>query len=461
MNIKAQMNNDLDILLKDVRLLYEAEIDLALDRLKKLLSKLDNPHHYLPPIIHVAGTNGKGSTIAFMHSILKSIGKSCHVYTSPHLVSWCERIVINNKEVKIEKLIETLKTVVQVNNQASITIFEAFTAAAFVLFKSYTADFLLLEVGLGGEFDATNVVEQPQVSVITPISLDHQDFLGNSLSEIAHAKTGIIKPNCPVVIAPQSDIAMEVLQKKAIELNAPCFRAGYEWYLDERKLKYQDKIYQLPENMGLLGNHQYINAATAIVTLLVSDVKLSSQNIEDGLHQATWAGRLQPISLPTSKHEVWLDGAHNPAGAQAISSTLSTWRNEKPLYAIIAMKKDKDAKKFLKIIAPYMNQIIFTTCNQTDNFYDPETLFTIFNKLLTNLPTSSSGLTRGSNLDSRLRGNDSRNDTGVITWNFRWNGAIVSSWRDAIEQLQSNKRGRVLITGSLYLVGEVLSSYKT
>jgi dihydrofolate synthase/folylpolyglutamate synthase len=405
------MKETLSDLLDQLYSFYFQEIDLNLDRLINLLDKLGNPHKSLPPTLHVAGTNGKGSTIAFCRSILEEAGYRVHAYTSPHLVRFNERIRLNGKLIDDDLLCKTLKDIIQVNDSNPITFFEATTAAAFVLFSKIPADVLLLETGLGGRLDATNVIESSLMSIITPISLDHQEFLGNTLPKIAFEKSGIIKPNCPVVISKQTPEVIEVLKREAILKGSPYYIFDKDWDLD---------ILAPYPPPNLKGDHQLMNAATALKALSLC-FNLKPEAISKGLQSAEWAGRLQ--CLAEGAHEIWIDGAHNSGGAEALAQELKKWESDKPIIGILGMKKRKDARQFIKTLGPYFQEVFFiplTENNKTGKSYSPDDLLMIAEK-------------------EGISANKARN------------------YQDALAQTQKKyPQSRTLVTGSLFLVGEVL-----
>ena len=345
--------------------LHPRLIDLKLDRMLRLLAALDNPHHKLPPTIHVAGTNGKGSTIAFMRAMLEAKGLRVHVYTSPHLVNFHERMRIGqtNGGVLVHEnlLADALLRCEQANQGQAITIFEMITTAAFLLFSEHPADVLLLEVGLGGRFDATNVIETPLVSVITPISIDHTDFLGSTIVEIAGEKAGIIKHGVPVVLAKQNDPETEpVIEKTASRLQAPllCFGQDYHVHEENGRLLYQDEngLLDLPLPR-MAGEHQKINAGTAIAGLRAAGFgRGETYFFEQGIATASWPARLQNLAggllakcLPDNS-ELWLDGGHNRDGARVLADALATLnhRHARPLVLIAGLLSSKDSQGFLE-----------------------------------------------------------------------------------------------------------------
>ncbi len=310
-------------LLEQATYLHPKAIDLSLGRCRDLLRKLNNPHRRIPPTFHVAGTNGKGSTIAFAKQILEDNGYAVHVYTSPHLVRFNERIQIANwrslfasDDAYDQLLADTLAEILQVNAGAPATQFEIITCLAFLLFSRYPADYVLLETGLGGQYDATNVIENPIMTAITSISFDHTEYLGSEIADIAFAKAGIIKRNVPVMI-PHIDyvhifppVARHIIRDVAKGLNAPVLRAA-----TRRNF----------ENLGLLGDHQKLNATVALCMIYATDIVLT-QPIEPSLQRTRWAGRLQKVMYAGTP--LWLDSAHNEEGAMALAKALKDITHE-------------------------------------------------------------------------------------------------------------------------------------
>ena len=342
--------------------LHPRKIDLSLGRIERLLESLGHPERRLPPVIHVAGTNGKGSTVAFMRAVLEAAGKSVHVYTSPHLVRFHERMRLGapgrGRLVGEEQLVEALTRCERVNAGAEITFFEITTAAAYVLFSEHPADVLLLEVGLGGRVDTTNVVEHPRVSVITPISMDHVDFLGDTLAKIAAEKAGIIKHGVPVVSASQEDEVRAVLEAHAARARSEIIFGGQDFGTrDERgRLVFEDGqgLLDLPLPR-LSGRHQIQNAGTAIAALRIFDPSLPIKAYERGMVTVEWPARLQRLTrgalfdLAPAGADLWLDGGHNPAGGRALAEALADLeeRHDQPLILICGMLTTKDSASFL------------------------------------------------------------------------------------------------------------------
>lgn len=356
--------------------LHPKSIDLALERIELLLSRLGNPHLSLPPVIHVAGTNGKGSVIAFLQACLEAGGKRVHVYTSPHLHRFHERIVVAGRQIDDAALTEALLTCERANEGAPITFFEITTAAAFHVFAATQADAVLLETGLGGRFDATNVVPKPALAVITPVGLDHQDFLGNDLEAIAREKAGILKPGVPCVLGPQEDSVRRVIKREAEVLGVPLIIHGQEFSAHEEhgRLVYQDEsgLLDLPLPR-LAGRHQIANAGTAIACLrALPGLAPGDEALAQGMRQVRWPGRLERLrNSPLSDMavrvfgnedtvEVWYDGAHNPLGARALAEAMADIeeRAPMPLILILGMLRNKDIDGFLAAFTGLARRVI-------------------------------------------------------------------------------------------------------
>ena len=348
-----------DHLMERFLALHPKLIDLSLGRLNRLLGALGDPQSRLPPVIHVAGTNGKGSTIAFMRAILEAAGLSVHVYTSPHLVRFHERIRLGAPDggrlVTENILVDAFERCEKANAGEAITVFEMTTAAAFVLFSEHPADVLLLEVGLGGEFDATNVIEPPLVSVVTPVSMDHSEYLGDTLTKIATAKAGIFKRGVPAIIAQQEHPEAEVeLERRASRAGAKIIASGqqFQTYAENGRLIFQDEdgLLDLPLPR-LLGRHQYSNAGTAIAALRAAGFSsLPIEAFEQGIANASWPARLQRIStgnlvrLIPNESELWLDGGHNPDGGKVLASAMREFDQRLPRPLVINRRADYKSK---------------------------------------------------------------------------------------------------------------------
>ena len=328
--------------------LHPKVIDLSLGRIRRLLGDIGHPERALPPVIHVAGTNGKGSTVAFLRAIAKAGGLSAHAGISPHLVSFHERIVLNDSPISEPDLITLLSEIGTANGNRDITFFEITQAAAFLAFSRTPADLLFLETGLGGRFDASNVIDRPAVTAITPIGLDHQAFLGKTIEKIAFEKAGIMKPGVPCVVAPQEKAAMEVLETRAKELDVALHKVA---------------PVSAETPLGLFGAHQRINAALAHAAIeLVPGITLSASQLAHGLAQAHWPARLQRLSRGplvetlALNSELWLDGAHNPAAAAVLADTLDSFTDCKPVYLVLGMLDNRDPEPFLRPLAPHITE---------------------------------------------------------------------------------------------------------
>ncbi len=351
---------------------YPKAIDPNLDRTLRLLHDLGDPHLSIPPVIHVGGTNGKGSTLAYLRAITEAAGLTCHNMTSPHLVHFNERIVIAGQNITNTDFITLIEEVEEINNGQETTSFEIITAAGFLAFARAKADLTLLEVGMGGRFDATNVIPAPLASIITVISRDHTKFLGDTLDKIAFEKAGIIKDNTPCIIGPQIRAGlvagvMDVFEDVAAEHHAPLYRHGIEWSYDilpERFIVHtENNAFEFPRP-NLLGDHQIGNAATAAMTLLTIQNKLPVplSAYDTGITHAKWPGRLQrltqgPLVGMIPPHiELWIDGGHNDSGGMVLRDQIKTWTAEdgKPAHVILGMLNTKNPKEFADFILPHV-----------------------------------------------------------------------------------------------------------
>jgi dihydrofolate synthase / folylpolyglutamate synthase len=374
----TDMKQSSDVVLQRLLTAHSRKIDLSLGRLERLLAQLGNPHFRLPPVIHVGGTNGKGSTIAFMRAILESAGLAVHVHTSPHLVRFHERIRLGRKGapgelVGEEDLVEALERCERVNASANseISFFEITIAATFLLFAQHPADVTLLEVGLGGRGDATNVVRTPVATLIAPIGLDHQEWLGSTLAEIAREKAGIFKPGAPAIIAPQDYPEAETVLRREGERSASKLilgRRDFHAREENGRLVFEDEegLLDLPLPR-LPGRHQQVNAATAIATLRTAKLAaLGAANFEHGLGSAEWPARLQRLSrgrivgLAPSGAELWLDGGHNPDGGRVLAMAMGDleYQSPRPLVMIAAMLSTKDTLGFLRPFQGLVSEIL-------------------------------------------------------------------------------------------------------
>ena len=351
-----------DVLLERLSHLHPKVIDLSLERIERLLARLGHPERSLPPVIHVAGTNGKGSTVAYLRAIAEAARLRVHAYTSPHLVRFHERIRLAGALIGEEALSALLDECERANGEAPITFFEVTTAAAFLAFARTPADLLLLEVGLGGRLDATNVIAAPALSIITPISIDHVQFLGETLTAIAGEKAGILKPGVSCVVGPQLPEAAAAIETRARAVGAPLLRHGTEWHVEETDdgfvYRGQARRIELPRPV-LPGAHQIANAgmAVAAVDALAGRFAIGDGAIRTGLRTAEWPARLQRLArgplvelLPRG-WELWLDGGHNQAAGEALAEMARGWR-DRPLHLVVGMINTKDVAGFLRPLAP-------------------------------------------------------------------------------------------------------------
>ncbi|KQT83981.1 folylpolyglutamate synthase/dihydrofolate synthase family protein [Aurantimonas sp. Leaf443] len=370
---------------------HDKGIDLSLDRVRRLLAVLGDPQNRLPPVIHVAGTNGKGSVTAFCRAILEAGGTSVHVHTSPHLVNWHERYRLGRKGgpgqlVDDAELAEAVETVSRANDGQPITVFEILTAVTFLLFSRHPAEAAVLEVGLGGRFDATNVIQRPAVSVITSVSLDHQSYLGDRVELIAAEKGGIIKKGTPLVIGQQSEpVVLEVLTAMADRVGAPvmAYGEGFFAYEERGRLVYQDEAGLLDLPLPRLpGRHQMVNAATAIAALRHAGFAPSDRAIEAGIAQAEWPARLQRITsgplarIVTPGAELWLDGGHNPGAGAAIAETIADMEDkvQRPLFLIVGMLRTKDPIGFFEAFSGMARHVFTVPVDASDAGFEPDDL---------------------------------------------------------------------------------------
>jgi len=418
--------------------LHPKRIDLSLDRVQRLLGRLDHPERRLPPVIHVAGTNGKGSTVAFMRAMLEASGRSVHVYTSPHLVRFNERFRLGapgtGRLVSDAALAEVLEECERANGDESITVFEIETAAAFLLFSRHPADVTLLEVGLGGRLDATNVIERPLACVITPVSMDHVEFLGDTIEKIAGEKAAILKRDVPAAIAPQGAAVLAVIERQAARVHAPLRISGEQWSVHREggRLVYQDDdgLLDLPLPK-LYGRHQLDNAGTAIATLRASGLALPLAAFETGIVKAEWPARMQLLTqgrlkaLAPRDSELWLDGGHNVEGGRAIAAALGDLeeRVPRPLVLIVGMLSTKDSAGFLRNFAGIARRVIAVPIPHQDKSVPTEALVE---------------MARGVGIPAE--GCDDL-ETALV----------------AVGRLGLEPAPRILIAGSLYLAGEVLA----
>lgn len=356
------MTQGSDAILERMMALHPKIIDLTLDRMWRLLGALGNPQDALPPVIHIAGTNGKGSTQAMIRAGLEAAGHKAHAYTSPHLVRFHERVRLAGELITEAALTACLDECYDANGGEPITYFEITTAAALLAFSRTPADFTLLEVGLGGRLDATNVIPEPRLTVITPVDLDHQQFLGETLAEIAGEKAGIIKRGVPCVVGPQQEAAMDVIEEQAARLGAPVLAHGQQWHAATERdgMMFQDErgLLDLPLP-NLPGPHQIMNAGAALASLRALGIEDAA--CEAAVTRAEWPARMQRLTsgalvdlVPDC--EVWLDGGHNPAAGAAIAATLDRLP-KRPTQIICGMLRTKDAAGFLQHLISHAQQL--------------------------------------------------------------------------------------------------------
>jgi dihydrofolate synthase/folylpolyglutamate synthase len=345
-----------DAVLDRLMRLHPKVIDLVLDRVHRLLAVLDHPEERLPPVIHVAGTNGKGSTLAMIRGGLEAAGDVCHAYTSPHLARFHERIRVAGDLIGEDALADLLAECEATNGGAAITYFEITTCAALLAFARTRADWTLLEVGLGGRLDATNVIAAPALTLITPVDMDHQSFLGDTLPEIAGEKAGILKPGVPCIVGPQHEAALEVIEYRAARLGAPLQVHGQHWHVHEERgrLIFEDEtgLMDLPPPR-LIGRHQVENAGIAVAALRALG---RDGGAAAAMRDADWPARLQrlrsgPLVDAAAPAELWLDGGHNPAAGAALAEALGRLP-QRPLHLVCGMLNTKDVAGYLRPLAP-------------------------------------------------------------------------------------------------------------
>lgn len=426
-----------DTLLESLKRLHPQSIDLSLGRIERLLAKLGNPQDRLPPVVHVAGTNGKGSTQAFLRAIAEGLGKGVHVYTSPHLVNFHERVVLagphGGRPIDEDFLVDCLTRAEDANDGELITLFEITTAAAFLAFAEEPADLLLLETGLGGRLDATNVVKKPLLTAITPVSIDHVSFLGETMAEIAGEKAGILKPGVPCVVGKQERQAFETIERRAAEVGAPLYVSGRDFDAFEQhgRLIFQteERLLDLPLPR-LAGRHQIDNAGMSIAEAsIVFGEALTERALEYGLTHAQWPARMERLpvgalhALVGEGTEIWLDGGHNAAGGQVTAHALAELdeRLARPVHLIWGMMETKDAHAFIAPFKGLVERVYTVPIPEEPNAFGSAALAEI----------------------AKAEGFD------VVA---------AESVQASLLQSQATVKGpaRILICGSLYLAGHVL-----
>ncbi len=377
---------------KKLQELHPKKINLSLERINKLLEKLENPQKEINNIIHIAGTNGKGSVLAILKSFIKSSGYTVNTYSSPHLINFNERINLNGKNISNKLLKRLLDICEKKNNKKPITFFEITTAVAFLAFKEKPADFTILETGLGGRLDATNVIKNPIITIINEISIDHTNYLGSNIKKIASEKVGIIKKNTPVILGNQIKDAYKIITNKANTLNAKTFFYKKDWSIKLNKKKnciIFSKNKKAKENFplpNLEGEHQIINAGIALKTidLINEKFKFKKESLKKGLKNVNWPGRLQKININKNlfnkinfnKWEIWFDGGHNKSASKALSTTLKNW-NIKKLYLIFGMLNSKNPTDFLNNFKNITNKLITVTVKGDSPYYSNKKLYEI------------------------------------------------------------------------------------
>ena len=424
-----------DAILTRLLSLHPKIIDLSLDRMHSILGRLGNPQERLPPVIHVAGTNGKGSTVAYLRAMLKAAGLRVHCYTSPHLVKFHERIRVAGELISEPDLTALLEECETANGNAPITFFEITTAAAFLAFSRTPADYLILEVGMGGRLDATNVVDRPKLSVITAIDYDHQQYLGVTLTLIAREKAGILKRKVPAIIGVQPDEARAEIERVAERAAAPLQIANQDWQCFEQhgRLVFQDEggLLDLPLP-HLQGRHQVDNAGNAIAAIrALADGRIADHHIAEGLKSVIWPARMQRLgpgalwTLVPADAELWLDGGHNPSAARALAQAFSDLndRHSRPLVLIWGMLNTKDTGSFIGAFSGIAHRAVTLTIPEEENAVAAETL---------------AQAARGKGLAAET----------------------AASLEDALRQASlTTPAPRILICGSLYLAGRVLAAH--
>jgi len=426
---KMILEQETNTVLDRLQELHPKKIDLSLGRIQNLMARLGSPQNTLPPVIHIAGTNGKGSTIAFLRAILEAAGLRVHTYTSPHLVTFMERITLAGEVISKDNLNQVLTECEKANAGKPITFFEITTAAAFLAFASVPADVVILETGLGGRLDATNIIKKPALTAITPIGMDHMQFLGNSLSKIASEKAAIQKHDVPSVVASQQEITQKVLLTQAREVGTDIFLYGRDWHVtintDGFVYSSSKRYLKLPKP-SLYGAHQFINAGCAIACLeKLNMFHITEKSMRHGLKQTMWPGRLERLkegrlvaSLPND-WELWLDGGHNADAGKALGLTLSDW-NEKPTHLIVGMLETKQIHDFLAPLVPRTESMHMIEIPD-----EPKT-------------------TKAPYLASAARALGARTTSS---------GNVLNAISDIIAK--EKKPSRILICGSLYLLGHV------
>ncbi|MEO1330089.1 MAG: folylpolyglutamate synthase/dihydrofolate synthase family protein [Pseudomonadota bacterium] len=435
---KSARREHSDVILERLLALHPKSIDLSLERLERLLARLGHPERALPPVVHVAGTNGKGSTCAYIRAGLEAAGHEVHVYSSPHLTRFHERIRIAGRLIDEGLLADLLAECEEANGGAPITFFEITTAAAFLAFARTPADFCVLEVGLGGRLDATNVIGAPRLAVLTPIDLDHQQFLGDTIDQIAQEKAGILKPGATAVVGPQHGAALDEIERTAARLNASLVRAGQEFtgHLENGRLLFQDDtgLLDLPPPR-LFGRHQIENAATAVAALRALD--LPEEACAAAMTRVEWPARLQRLrrgplfSEAPPDSEIWLDGGHNPAAGAALAEHFAVLEEQStaPLFLLCGMLNTKDPGGFLRPFAGLARRVIAVS-----------------------IPDEPNALPASEIAAMAVREGLAAQTAGSL------GGALRAIGQELIDDLKELPP-RIVICGSLYLAGQILRDH--
>lgn len=418
-------NQGSDVILERMMSLHPKVMDLVLDRVWRLLEQLDNPQNHVPPVIHIAGTNGKGSTQAMIRAGLEAAGKKVHAYTSPHLARFHERIRLAGTLISEDALMDVLEECERANDGQQITYFEITTVAAILAFARTKADYTLLEVGLGGRVDSTNVIDRPALSIITPISLDHTQFLGDTIAQIAGEKAGIIKRGVPVVVGPQPEEALDVIEEIAASLGAPVIAYGQHWHAWEERgrMVFQDEtgLCDLPLP-NLIGAHQVQNAGAALAALRY--LSMDELALEAAVTRAQWPARMQkltsgPLIDQAPDAEFWLDGGHNPAAGLALAESLGRLA-ARPTYLVCGMLNTKDIEGYMRPLAAQAKRLYGVS-----------------------IPGEINTL--------------SAQQTVQHAQNVGMDSVAAQSVEDAVAMIRAeDPQARILICGSLYLAGAVL-----
>ncbi len=423
-------NKKIEDILKSFFLLHPKNVDLSLERIKKLLNRLNNPQKKIKNIIQIAGTNGKGSIATILYYLQKYQGKTVNIYRSPHLISFNERIHIKNKQVSNQYLLDILEYVKEVNDKQPITFFEIITAATFYMFYQNKADLTILEVGLGGQFDATNIIDNNLVSIISTIGIDHKEFLGSTVKAIAREKVGIIKKKSFVISSKQTVSAKRIIKKKSEEMESKLYQYNESWKV-KNNIFYNDDLQINLERISLLGRHQYINVSCALMaSIKVKKLNIDCKSLNKIFPKMQWPGRLERIStnlLPNyTNFECWVDVAHNKLGFTVLVEWIKRMKMKK-FYIILALGIRKDYINILKVIKKADPKILFVLKGESFNSHNPKKIKAVADQL-------------------------------------KIHSFISKSIFDALDAIKKDKntcdKKKVVITGSIGLVGSFLSEIK-